>query len=166
MNQIVSPNGYLTREQSDRLCYFDAEIAGLGTVKIRKIGEDEWRAFMPLLPPVADDWPTVTEISGEGAAREASLAAHQASVVVRQTAEFEWLRREPDEEQVRYQGRRNDIAFRTIAACALAPTYTVAQARALGNLAVPLYVAIMRKSGLVTAPIPVAAPAEAEPIAP
>ena len=114
-------NGYLTREQSDKKCYSSIDITGLGVVQFRKLGRPEWEAFWPLLPPAADAWPTITPITGEGAEREASVAANKASTAARRQAEFEWLRAQSDDEQARYQARRNDIAFRTIAACALAP---------------------------------------------
>ena len=155
MDHIVSTNGhYLTREQSDRLCYFDIDITDVGKFKFRKLGRPEWEAFWPLLPPAADDWPTITPITGEAgsAGRTASVEANRASAQARRQAEFEWLRQQPDDEQVRYQARRNDIAFRTIAACLLLPTYTVAQARALGDVADVLYLAIMTKSGLYKEP--------------
>lgn len=161
MNHVVngSTNGYLTREQSDQLCHFDIDIEDLGKVKFRKLGRAEWQAFWPMLPPAADDWPTITEITGEGEARTASIAAREASTAARRQAEFEWLRTQPDDEQARYQARRNDIAFRTIAACCLVPTFTMTQARALGDWADVLYLAIMTKSGLykepTTAPPPV-----------
>lgn len=149
INPNGSTNGYLTREQSDGKCYSSIDITGLGPIHFRKLGRPEWEAFWPLLPPAADAWPT---IEGEGEARAASAAA-------RRQAEFNWLRAQPDDEQARYQARRNDIAFRTIAACALFPTYTVAQARALGDWADVLYLAIMTFSGLYKEPVPEAAPA-------
>lgn len=145
-----STNGYLTREQSDKLCYFDIDLEGFGKVKFRKLSRAEWETFLPLLPPAADDWPKILE---EGDTPEAQEASRLASATARRKAEFEWLRREPDDEQVRYQARRNDIAFRTIASCCLFPTYTVAQARALGDDADALYLAIMTKSGLYKEPV-------------
>ena len=165
MDHIASTNGYLTREQSDKQCYSAIAITGLGKVHFRKLGRPEWEAFWPLLPPAADDWPAITPIEGEGAEREASVAANRASAAARRQAEFNWLRAQPDDEQALYQARRNDIAFRTIAACALAPTYTVAQARALGDWADVLYLAIMTFSGLYKEPTPAPPPAADAPAA-
>ena len=159
MDHIVSTNGYLTREQSDKKCYSSIDITGLGPIHFRKLGRPEWESFWPLLPPAADDWP---RIEGEDGSPERT-----ASAAARRKAEFEWVRAQPDDEQVRYQARRNDIAFRTIAACCLFPTYTVAQARALGDWADVLYLAIMTFSGLYKepAPAPTAEPEATEAVA-
>jgi hypothetical protein len=162
MDHTTSTNGYLTREQSDKKCYSSIDITGLGLMHFRKLGRPEWESFWPLLPPAADDWPTIIPIEGEGDARAASIEANKTSAAARRLAEFNWLRAQPDDEQVRYQARRNDIAFRTIAACCLVPTYTVAQARALGDWADVLYLAIMTFSGLYKEPEPAPTPAEVE----
>ena len=140
----ASTNGFLTREQSDQLCYSSVDITGFGKVHFRKLGRAEWETFWPLVPPAADDWPMID--GEEGSEQRAASAA------ARRKAEFEWLRRQPDDEQVRYQARRNDIAFRTIAACATLPTYTLESARALGDWADVLYLAIMTFSGLYKEP--------------
>ena len=124
-------------------------------MKFRKLGRAEWESFWPLLPPEADSWPALEGDEGS--------PARNASILARRRAEFAWLRALPDDEQVRYQGRRNDIAFRTIAACCLQPTFTVAQARALGDDADVLYLAIMTRSGLYKEPpVPTAPPPTAE----
>lgn len=156
----ASTNGYLTREQSDRLCHFDIDVEGFGKVQFRKLGRAEWETFWPLLPPAVDAWPKILDADET----EAQQAAREASIEARRLAEFAWLSAQPDHEQVRYQGRRNDIALRTVAACLLVPTYTVEQARGLGDWADVLYLAIMTKSGLYKAP-PTAKPPAAQPAA-
>ena len=150
-------NGYLTREQSDKLCYFDIDVDGFGKVRFRKLGRPEWEAFWPLLPPAADLWPQIVPLPKDPTPEQ--LKEWQASTAARRQAEFEWLRAQPDDEQARYQARRNDIAFRTIAACMILPTYTMAQARALGDDADTLYLAIMTKSKLYKEPASAASPA-------
>lgn len=156
MDQAKLNGHYLTREQSDALCYFDFTLDGLGTVRFRKLSRAEWEAFWPLLPPAADDWPRITE---EGDSQETRDRTRAESAAARRKAEYEWLRTQPDDEQVRYQARRNDIQFRTIAACLITPTYTVEQARALGDAGDTLYLDIMTKSGLYKEPAPAAVPA-------
>ena len=146
----ASTNGFLTREQSDQLCYSSIDITGFGKVHFRKLGRDEWETFWPLVPPAADEWPVIVPLPDDPT--EEQRAAHSASAAARRKAEFEWLRREPDEVQVRYQGRRNDVVFRTIVACATQPTYAMEGARALGDWGAVLYLAIMTFSGLYKEP--------------
>lgn len=159
-----SKPGYLTREESDALCYFDLDVTGFGKVRFRKLGRPEWESFWPLLPPAADEWPKPPALGPD--ATEVEKTSRDETITARRLAEFNWLRTQDDEDQIRYQARRNDIAFRTIAACLIAPTYTMAQARALGDHADVLYLAIMTKSQLYKEPeaapsTPAAQPAEA-----
>jgi hypothetical protein len=155
----ASTNGhsYLTKEKFLQLSTFEIDLLDLGIVKFRKIGRAEYEAFWPLLPEAADDWPQILPVLRDETREQTD--ARDESRVARRQAEAAWLRAQPDAEQVRWRTRANDVGFRTIAACCKQPTFTVDDARALGDAAEVLFAAILTKSGLITEPIPAPAPA-------
>lgn len=160
----ASTNGYLTKEQFLKLTTYDTELEGLGKVKFRKIGSAEFEALWPVPPAAADGWPKIVRPADPARPTAEEAEAVVASRRARREAEADWLRTLPDAEQIRWRSGANDVRFRVIAAACKLPTFTVEEARALGDDAEFLYAAILMKSGLLT-PDPQPAPSAEAPTA-
>lgn len=116
-----------------------ALLNGNGTLRegtFRRMGRWEYVGLMPPPPPESVEWP-----EAEWGAREIA-----------------WLEAQPLEVRERREAELRDVAAKVIALTSVAPRFTVAQARLLGDEAAVVAAAILRFSGLLHEPAQEPAP--------
>lgn len=120
---------------------------GPRTVLVRRIGAATYLSFLPPDPPGAELWPEITDTMSD--------EEKKATQAFRAAREQEYLESLAPKEQAARLTAFRSVHLQVIAWCAIEPTFTVDEAKDLGDDAVGLSHQILEFSGLLTpAPAP------------